>query len=75
MQTERATRRPLKWSRVRLTCAGPACGNVRERSTWRHLIPLASLAPVRLWFGLHLMRGIPRQAVDRDNSPIAATPY
>jgi alpha-galactosidase len=28
-----------------------------------------------LKFGLHLMRGIPRQAVDRDNSPILGTPY
>jgi len=26
-----------------------------------------------LKFGLHLMRGIPRQAVDRDNAPIAGT--
>jgi hypothetical protein len=28
-----------------------------------------------LKFGLHLMRGIPRQAVDRDNCPILGTPY
>jgi hypothetical protein len=28
-----------------------------------------------LKFGLHLMRGIPRQAVDRDNAPILGTPY
>ena len=28
-----------------------------------------------LRFGLHLMRGIPRQAVDRDNSPILGTSY
>ena len=28
-----------------------------------------------LKFGLHLMRGIPRQAVDRDNSPILGTLY
>lgn len=28
-----------------------------------------------LKFGLHLMRGIPRQAVDRDNAPIVSTPY
>ena len=28
-----------------------------------------------LKFGLHLMRGIPRQAVDRDNSPILGTQY
>ena len=28
-----------------------------------------------LKFGLHLMRGIPRQAVNRDNSPILGTPY
>ena len=28
-----------------------------------------------LKFGLHLMRGIPRQAVDRDNSPILGTSY
>jgi alpha-galactosidase len=28
-----------------------------------------------LKFGLHLMRGIPRQAVDRDNTPILGTPY
>jgi hypothetical protein len=28
-----------------------------------------------LRFGLHLMRGIPRQAVDRDNSPILGTAY
>jgi hypothetical protein len=28
-----------------------------------------------LKFGLHLMRGIPRQAVDRDNSPILGTPF
>ena len=26
-----------------------------------------------LKFGLHLMRGIPRQAVDRDNAPILGT--
>jgi len=28
-----------------------------------------------LKFGLHLMRGIPRQAVDRDNAPILGTSY
>ncbi len=28
-----------------------------------------------LKFGLHLMRGIPRQAVDRDNAPILGTNY
>jgi alpha-galactosidase len=28
-----------------------------------------------LKFGLHLLRGIPRQAVDRDNCPILGTPY
>jgi len=28
-----------------------------------------------LKFGLHLMRGIPRQAVDRDNAPILGTAY
>lgn len=28
-----------------------------------------------LKFGLHLLRGIPRQAVDRDNSPILGTAY
>jgi alpha-galactosidase len=28
-----------------------------------------------LKFGLHLLRGIPRQAVDRDNAPILGTPY
>jgi hypothetical protein len=28
-----------------------------------------------LKFGLHLMRGIPRQAVDRDNAPILGTDY
>jgi hypothetical protein len=28
-----------------------------------------------LKFGMHLMRGIPRQAVDRDNSPILGTMY
>jgi len=28
-----------------------------------------------LRFGLHLLRGIPRQAVDRDHSPILGTPY
>ena len=28
-----------------------------------------------LKFGLHLMRGIPRQAVDRDNAPILGTEY
>jgi len=28
-----------------------------------------------LKFGLHLLRGIPRQAVDRDNSPILGTTY
>ena len=28
-----------------------------------------------LKFGLHLMRGVPRQAVDRDNAPILGTAY
>jgi len=38
--------------------------------------PIADYLHARgLKFGLHLMRGIPRQAVDRDNAPILGTPY
>lgn len=38
--------------------------------------PMADYLHARgLKFGLHLMRGIPRQAVDRDNAPILGTPY
>ena len=38
--------------------------------------PIADYIHARgLKFGLHLMRGIPRQAVDRDNAPILGTPY
>ncbi len=38
--------------------------------------PLADYLHARgLKFGLHLMRGIPRQAVDRDNAPILGTGY
>jgi hypothetical protein len=38
--------------------------------------PIADYLHARgLKFGLHLMRGIPRQAVDRDNVPILGTTY
>jgi alpha-galactosidase len=38
--------------------------------------PIADILHAQgLKFGLHLMRGIPRQAVDRDNTPILGTPY
>lgn len=38
--------------------------------------PMADYLHARgLKFGLHLMRGIPRQAVDRDNVPILGTDY
>jgi len=38
--------------------------------------PIAEILHAKgLKFGLHLMRGIPRQAVDRDNVAILGTPY
>jgi len=53
----------------------PATNRFPMAAATRSFKPIADYLHARgLRFGLHLMRGIPRQAVDRDNSPILGTP-
>jgi hypothetical protein len=54
----------------------PATNRFPMTAATRSFKPIADYLHAKgLRFGLHLMRGIPRQAVDRDNSPILGTPY
>lgn len=54
----------------------PATNRFPMTAGTRSFKPIADYLHAKgLRFGLHLMRGIPRQAVDRDNSPILGTPY
>lgn len=54
----------------------PATNRFPMTAATRSFKPIADyLHGKGLRFGLHLMRGIPRQAVDRDNSPILGSPY
>jgi alpha-galactosidase len=54
----------------------PATNRFPMATATRSFKPMADYLHAKgLRFGLHLMRGIPRQAVDRDNSPILGTPY
>jgi alpha-galactosidase len=54
----------------------PAPNRFPMTSESRSFKPIADYLHERgLKFGLHLMRGIPRQAVDRDNAPVLGTPY
>ncbi len=54
----------------------PAANRFPMTAATHSFKPIADYLHARgLRFGLHLMRGIPRQAADRDNSPILGTPY
>ena len=54
----------------------PATNRFPMTAATRSFKPIADYLHTKgLRFGLHLMRGIPRQAVDRDNSPILGTAY
>ncbi|HZR20643.1 MAG TPA: glycoside hydrolase family 27 protein [Verrucomicrobiae bacterium] len=54
----------------------PATNRFRMTAATRSFKPIAEYLHAKgLRFGLHLMRGIPRQAVDRDNSSILGTSY
>jgi hypothetical protein len=54
----------------------PAANRFPMTAATRSFKPIADYLHAKgLRFGLHLMRGIPRQAVIRDNSPILRTPY
>ena len=54
----------------------PATNRFPMTAATRSFKPIADYLHANgLRFGLHLMRGIPRQAVDRDNSPILGTAY
>jgi alpha-galactosidase len=54
----------------------PATNRFPMTAAARSFKPIADYLHAKgLRFGLHLMRGIPRQAVDRDDSPILGTPY
>lgn len=54
----------------------PATNRFPMTAATRSFKPMADYLHAKgLRFGLHLMRGIPRQAVDRDHSPILGTPY
>jgi hypothetical protein len=54
----------------------PATNRFPMTATTRSFKPIADYLHTNgLRFGLHLMRGIPRQAVDRDNSPILGTSF
>jgi alpha-galactosidase len=54
----------------------PATNRFPMTAATRSFKPMADYLHAKgLRFGLHLMRGIPRQAVDRDNSPILGTSY
>jgi hypothetical protein len=53
----------------------PATNRFPRAAATRSFKPIADYLHAKgLRFGLHLMRGIPRQAVDRDNSPILGMP-
>jgi hypothetical protein len=53
----------------------PATNRFPRTAASRSFKPIADYLHAKgLRFGLHLMRGIPRQAVDRHNSPILGTP-
>ncbi len=53
----------------------PATNRFPMTAATRSFKPIADYLHAKgLRFGLHLMRGIPRQAVDRDNSPILGRP-
>ena len=52
----------------------PAANRFPMTKETRSFKPIADFLHAKgLKFGLHLMRGIPRQAVDRDNSPVLGT--
>lgn len=54
----------------------PATNRFPMTAATRSFKPIADYLHAKgLRFGLHLMRGIPRQAVDRDNSPILGTSF
>jgi alpha-galactosidase len=54
----------------------PATNRFPMTADSRSFKPMADYLHSRgLKFGLHMLRGIPRQAVDRDNSPILGTAY
>jgi len=54
----------------------PATNRFPMTVATRSFKPIADYLHAKgLRFGLHLMRGIPRQAVDRDNSPILGTSF
>lgn len=54
----------------------PAPNRFPMTAATRSFKPIADYLHARgLKFGLHLMRGIPRQAVDKDNTPILGTRY
>jgi len=54
----------------------PATNRFAMTADSRSFKPMADyLHGLGLKFGLHLLRGIPRQAVDRDNSPILGTDF
>jgi hypothetical protein len=54
----------------------PATNRFPMTAATRSFKPIADYLHAKgLRFGLHLMRGIARQAVNRDNSPILGTPY
>ena len=54
----------------------PAPNRFPQTAETHSFKPIADYLHARgLKFGLHLLRGIPRQAVDRDNSPILGTAF
>ena len=54
----------------------PAANRFPMTKDTRSFKPIADYLHAKgLKFGLHLLRGIPRQAVDRDNTPILGTNY
>ncbi len=54
----------------------PATNRFPMTAATRSFKPIADYLHAKgLRFGLHLMRGIPRQAVNRDNAPILGTSY
>jgi alpha-galactosidase len=54
----------------------PATNRFPMTAATRSFKPIADYLHAKgLRFGLHLMRGVPRQAVDRDNSPVLGTSY
>jgi alpha-galactosidase len=54
----------------------PAANRFPMTAETRSFKPIADYLHARgLKFGLHLLRGVPRQSVDRDNAPILGTTY